>query len=194
MKQIWLIRHGQSKAQTGEDDDGRNPALSTLGERQASRLSGPLGDLAFDLALVSPLRRASRTYELSGVKATAAVFDSRVIESNWGDPEFYSPVLPVEPPDIAAPDRHDAWRIGAELRSAELIDELLSRDEEKICLFGHWGIFTRLFLVFCGMPAENWAFLAMMDNAAISLFEVDADQRRFIRYWNDRTHVLDLLE
>ncbi len=31
MKRIHLIRHGQSRSQTGEDKDGVDPELSTLG-------------------------------------------------------------------------------------------------------------------------------------------------------------------
>ena len=42
MKPIWLVRHGQSKSQTGEDNDTVNPELSSRGEQQAKRLVEPL--------------------------------------------------------------------------------------------------------------------------------------------------------
>ncbi len=47
VKQIWLVRHGQSQAQTGVSDDHLDP---------------PLSDLSLDCILISPLRRAWCTY------------------------------------------------------------------------------------------------------------------------------------
>jgi len=38
MKRIYLVRHGESRSQTGEDSDGVDPELSSLGIQQARRL------------------------------------------------------------------------------------------------------------------------------------------------------------
>ncbi len=194
MKRIWLVRHGESKAQTGETEDGRDPELSKRGRKQARRLEEPLGAIPFETILVSPLTRARQTYELAGARAGHAEFDSRLAEANWGMPDYYAGILPViTPAELAAPDRHNAWRESAETRAENLVLELMARGEQDILLFGHWGIFTRVFLAFCGMPVDDWGFQAVMDNTAISLLESDAEGRRYIRYWNDRSHVADLL-
>lgn len=193
MQQIWLVRHGESEAQTGADDDPRNPQLTERGREQARRLREALDDIAFDRILVSPLTRAWQTYELSGVDRSVAQFDSRVMESEWGDPEFYAGVLPLSPPEIAAPDRHHAYDRTAEQRAAEVMDEVIGSDSQSCLIFGHWGICGRLFMAFIQADLHNWSLLPSMDNVGLSLLEVDDADRRWVRYWNDRSHVLDLL-
>ena len=109
MKKIWLVRHGQSQSQSAEDSDEVDPELSELGRRQAGRLVKPLQNLELDLILVSPLRRAWQTYQLSGIKSRRREFDSRLIESDWGIAGWYQDILPVSTPDLAVPVRHNAW-------------------------------------------------------------------------------------
>ncbi|MBT3375285.1 MAG: histidine phosphatase family protein [Lentisphaerae bacterium] len=194
MKQIWLVRHGESMAQTGEEEDGRNPPLSERGKEQAARLRHPLGAVTFDRILVSPLIRACQTYELSEVDRTNAEFDSRVMESEWGNPEFYTPVLPLQLPETAAPDRHNAYDLTVEERAASVIEELADGNTECCLIVAHWGICGRLFMAFAGATVTDWSVLPSMDNTGISLFEIDDEGRRWVRYWNDRGHVLDLLD
>ena len=194
MKHIWLVLHAQSKSQTGEDGDGRNPELSELGKRQAQRLIEPFQDLEPDSILISPLTRAWHTYQLSQVKAPHVEFDSRLAESNWGIPDCYQAILPLHLPDIANTDRHHALLQPVEERAVALINDLLKRVEESIMLFGHWGIFAHIFQVFVGIKQGRNSIIARMDNTGISLLEVNTNGRRSIRFWNDRAHVLDLLE
>jgi broad specificity phosphatase PhoE len=194
MKHIWFIRHAESKSQVGETDDHINPELSDLGRRQAQRLVKRLGGLNSDRVLISPLRRARQTYELSGTKKVQAEFDSRLIELNWGNLQVYREILPVITPDIAEPDRYDAWLMCDSERTEWLLKDILKWDAQNILLFGHWGNFHNLLLSFFGTNASNNPVRAIMDNASISLLEVDENQNRFLRYWNDRSHVLDLLD
>lgn len=194
MKQMWLVRHGESKSQTGEDDDQCNPPLSDRGREQAIRLRDRLADLAFDRTLVSPLMRAWQTFELSGVDRASAEFDSRVMESEWGNPDFYVPVLPLTVPDSAATDRHLAYGQAVEQRATAVIEEFLEAEEVRWLVFGHWGVCGRLFAAFVGADVHDWSLLPSMDNTGISVFEVDDAGRRWVRYWNDRSHVVDLLD
>jgi broad specificity phosphatase PhoE len=194
MKHIWLIRHGESKSQFGETDDHINPELSDRGRRQAQRLVKRLAGFKPDRALISPLRRAWQTYELSGTKAIRVEFDSRLIESNWGHLQVYREIMPVITPEIAESDRHDAWFMSDSERTENLLKDILKWDVEKILLFGHWGSFHHFLLSFFGTSASNNHVRATMDNASISLLEVDDNQNRFLRYWNDHSHVLDLIE
>jgi broad specificity phosphatase PhoE len=194
MTQIWLVRHAQSKSQTGEDNDGRNPELSDLGRQQAQRLIEPLKVLEPDLVLLSPLQRAWQTYQLSQVNAPQIEFDSRLAESNWGIPDYYQPILPLQLPDIASSDRYHVLLTPVEERAVALMHDLVDHYEKRILLFGHWGIFFYLFQVFVGISVGRDSVRAKMDNTGISLFEVDDTGKRFIRFWNDRAHVRDLLE
>jgi len=193
MKRIWLVRHGQSRSQSGEDPDVLNPELSQRGREQAQRLAGPLRSLNFNTILVSPLKRAWQTYEYAQTAAGQVEFDSRLVESDWGIDRYYESILPVATPDVARADRHDAWLVGVVKRSLSLVESLLRAPEEKILLFGHWGIFNSLFHTFTGLDTCGVSILAPMDNAGISLLEIDDQHRKVIRYWNDRSHVIDLI-
>ena len=186
MKRIWLIRHGQSKSQTGEDHDTVNPELSSLGEQQAKRLVEPLKDIFFDVILISPLKRAWQTCQLSEAKSQLREFDSRVIESNWGIEGWYKKILPVNTPNIAKPDRHNAWLKGVEVRASELLEDVLNRPEGQFIMFGHWAIFNTFFHLF---TASMETIVAPMNNTGISLLEVDENQKRSIRFWNEHCHV-----
>jgi len=192
-KRIWLVRHGQSQSQTGESTDHLNPPLSILGQRQAECLVEPLQDLVLDCILVSPLHRAWHTFQLSRAQADHVAFDSRLIESDWGETHRYAPLLPVRTPEIALPDQQDAWLQPVHERARSLVQTLAASDWQTVLLFGHWGVFSRLFLAFAGLDVCTRALTATMNNTAISLLEVDEEQRRYVRYWNRCDHVMDLL-
>lgn len=194
MRTIWLVRHGQSQAQTDEDDDWRDPALSDLGKRQSARLAEPLRDAEFDRILISPMRRAMKTFELSQAKGRVVEIDTRVAESDWGHPNCYESLLPLTTPGFAQPDRHHALLESVEDRVEDLLADLLSDTEGSILMFGHWGVFSLFHRRFVGAAATAAPVTAHMDNTAISVLELDDDRRRHIRCWNDRAHVSDLLE
>ena len=194
MKKIWLVRHGQSQSQSAEDNDVVNPELSELGRQQAGWLVKPLQNFELDLILISPLRRAWQTYQLSGIQNSRCEFDSRLIESDWGIAGWYEAILPVSTPDLAKPDQHNAWLEPVEQRTTKLVADLLKTPNENMLLFGHWGIFNHIFAEFVGIDLTQNSVNAPMDNTAISLLELDDDQNHIIRYWNDRAHVADILQ
>ena len=192
MKQIWLVRHGQSRAQAQEVDDHVDSQLSDLGRRQARRLVEPLGAVRFDRVLVSPLRRAVGTFELCGAKAGQVECDSRVIETDWR-PGYYENHRPAPTPSFAAADRHDAWLTPADERIGAVVDELIDGSGECMLIVAHWGIFSRLFAYFYGFPDMAGSFRMEMANAAISVLQQNDKGGRSVLYWNERGHVLDLL-
>jgi broad specificity phosphatase PhoE len=191
MKRIWLVRHGQSKSQSGEDDDTVNPELSSLGEQQAKRLIEPLKDTFYDVIIISPLKRAWQTYELSEATSEYREFDSRAIESNWGIEGWYREILPLKTPNVARQDKYDAWLEDVEARASEFLQHLLNRPESQMLVFGHWGIFNTIFHLYTGSMKT---IMAPMNNTGISLLEVDENQNRFIRFWNEHSHVKDLID
>jgi len=194
MKKIWLVRHGQSQSQSAEDDDVLDPALSKLGRQQAMRLVKPLQTLELDLILISPLKRAWQTYQLSCIQNSRCEFDSRLIESDWGIAGWYEDILPVTTPDFAKPDQYNAWLEPVEKRTTKLVADLLNSPNENMLIFGHWGIFNHIFAEFAGIDRTKNSVSAPMDNTAISRLELDDDQNHIIRYWNDRAHVADILQ
>lgn len=194
MKKIWIVRHAESTCQAGESDDSVNPELSERGKLQACRLILKFADMKFDLALISPLARAWQTFALSEIQTRFCEFDSRLIESDWGNDEKYRASLPISTPEIAQPDRHEAWLLSDNDRISGLMEDLLAWDVENILCIGHWGSLHHLLLSFIGATILEDHFRATLDNASVSLLEIDDEGVRCLRYWNDRAHVHDLLD
>ena len=85
MKEIWLIRHGEtawtiSGAHTGTTDI----RLTERGREQAAAIRQALVGHDFELVLVSPLTRARETCELAGY-GDVAIVDPNLAEWNYGD-------------------------------------------------------------------------------------------------------------
>ena len=93
MKQNWLVGHAQSKSQSGEDNDERDPEFRDLGEQQAQCLIEPLKAIRIDRILSSPLKRAWQRYQLSQANVPEVAFDSRVAKSNRGISNYYQGIL-----------------------------------------------------------------------------------------------------
>lgn len=184
MKLITLVRHGQSRSQTGEDGDHRDPELSELGLRQALTLGDRLAGADFDLIQVSPLRRARRTFELSGLAAPRVEYNSLLVEHDWGVEGFYRPLLPYEAPALARPCGRDGWLTVGERRAELLLEELLADPGDYLLLVGHWGIFSLLLQRFLGFEGHINAKRATMANGALSRLRVEDDGRRVLECWN----------
>ena len=104
MKQIYLVRHGHCQALPADHEHRINPGLSERGRLQAQRLAQRLADIEFDRVLISPLRRAWQTWQISQVRAEQVEFDSRLVEIVPG----YEQIIPVPTCEGPAPDRHNA--------------------------------------------------------------------------------------
>lgn len=188
MRQIWLVRHAESMAQIDETVDGVNPPLSARGESQACALHERIHDITVDQVLVSPLTRAWHTFALCDYQAAPACFDTRIIESDWGIPDYYAAELFDDLPSIAAPDIHHAFGLPAATRAASLLEDIENSEYSSYMLFGHWGIFMEIFRAFTRASLAE-PVIADMVNTAVSLFEIEDDGRRRVRYWNDHAHV-----
>ena len=95
MKQLWLVRHGESTAQQAKKHDP-DPHLSKRGVEQAKRLVEPLKGIVFDQIWISPLRRVRQTVDLSRVRGAHLAFDSRLIECPFD--VNYAQLLPYATP------------------------------------------------------------------------------------------------
>jgi broad specificity phosphatase PhoE len=86
LPQLWVLRHGQTAWSAANRHTGRTDVpLTGEGEEQARGLSGRLAAVHFDVVLASPLERAFRTAELSGVPNIQ--LEPLAVEWDYGDVE-----------------------------------------------------------------------------------------------------------
>jgi broad specificity phosphatase PhoE len=191
---LWLVRHGESAAQTGEELS-IDSNLSALGRMQAARLQDVFARIRFDAVFISPLKRARQTYEASGARLAPdgfAEFDTRIAEDMQSG--GYLPILPYgELPGYAARDRHDAW----DRPTLERVDEFyrdverLSRDHCEIAVFAHAMVVSALLNRFMDAPVFRHC---SPGNASVSIIERRPDSARFdeLRLWNGQAHLAGL--
>ena len=186
-KKIYLIRHGESQAQTGGARDDINPPLSELGERQARALRKRLAGVEVDRVLLSPLNRAWNTYLLSEFKIhrNNVFFEKRFTESDWGIDGFYQHLRCDNLPDIAHQDPTDNHLLPAMQRVSSLCEELVSSDVKRYMLFGHWAIISDFFKAFFGCTQIH----TRVENTSVTLLEIDENGNRVIQYVNDQRHL-----
>ena len=84
---VYLVRHGETEwSLSGQHTGLTDLPLTAHGEEQALRLRDRLKPVSFAKVFSSPLRRATRTCELSGYGAIAEL-DRDLTEWNYGDYE-----------------------------------------------------------------------------------------------------------
>jgi probable phosphoglycerate mutase len=84
--EIWIIRHGSTEwSESGQHTSTTDVPLTAAGERQAAALRPMLAGLSPALVLCSPLLRARRTAELSGL--TDVQTEPDLVEWNYGEYE-----------------------------------------------------------------------------------------------------------
>jgi broad specificity phosphatase PhoE len=84
---VYLVRHGETEwSLSGQHTGLTDLPLTAGGEEQARQLRDRLQPISFAKVFSSPLRRATRTAELSGYGAIAEL-DRDLVEWNYGDYE-----------------------------------------------------------------------------------------------------------
>lgn len=211
VKTIWLVRHGQSKAQS-EGVPWLNPALSERGEEQARALRAVFEERTFDEVISSPLQRAAMTCELSGVRGRRMRFDSRLCEC--ASATDYVKIQPIQTPAWGEPDEAAMWSEGAFERAGSLIAWIARQGAQTagqagahmgaqtgaktFCLFAHWCILNSFLWEFLGvsdrkLPFPGCGYSAPMDNAGVSVLQMGhPEYGNCIRVWNSTAHLGEL--
>ena len=186
MKRIWLIRHGESKAQTMEQYSF-DADLSDLGVAQAEALQEALKDkkITFSEVHISPLRRARQTFEalnidknISEAKLTQCFFDIRLIEEMPA--ESYQTLLPYEKlPNYAVVINESEWLDHMSERIEKFCDNLvmnekLSGDILIVCHMGVLNHLVRKFQSYCTDKSGNGDYF-YFHNCSYSVLEITDD-------------------
>jgi probable phosphoglycerate mutase len=153
---VFVIRHGETEwSLNGRHTGTTDIPLTDHGRRLADLLRPALSRHAFELVLVSPLRRARETCERSGL-GSAAVIDADLVEWNYGNYEgLTSKQIHEEAPGWlifrdGCPGGEAPGQIGTRA------DRVIARAravEGDVALFAHGHVLRVLVARWLGLPA-----------------------------------------
>lgn len=186
MKEIWLVRHGEtawslSGAHTGSSDI----ELTERGRQKATAIGDALRGHQFELVLTSPLIRARETCRLAGFEQ-AALIDPNLVEWQYGDFEGRT--------TNEIRENYPGWSIWNDgVVNGESIDEVARRAEAVIqrsttvegdvVLFAHGHLLRILAARWLELPPRDGRLFAL-NTATISVLSYERDTR-VIQRWNN---------
>lgn len=190
---VYLARHGNTAwTHTGQHTGLTDLPLTPDGERNAVRLGERLKGMKFARVFTSPLKRASRTCELSGFGSVAET-DRDLVEWDYGRYEgMTSAQILGDRPDWqlfrdGAPGGESPEQIGA--RADRVVGRLRSVGKD-VLLFssGHFiRVLTARWLALGPGVGGGYFLLSPASLSALS-YEHNLS-RPVIRLWNDDHHV-----
>ena len=189
---IYLARHGETEWSLSGRHTGRTDIpLTPRGEANARQLGRRLEGLQFARVLTSPLSRAQKTCELSGLGAEAEI-DADLVEWNYGDYEGRRT-------DQIRQER-PGWMLFRDgCPNGESFDALTTRADgviarlraidANVLLFSHGHFLRMLAARWIGLDVRE-ARLLLLSTAALSALSYEhTRQEPAIRFWNDTRHV-----
>ena len=184
MRELWLIRHGETEwSRSGCHTGLTDIPLTAAGRESAAALGRYLEGHVFDLVLTSPLERARETCRLAGYE-TAAI-DPDLREWDYGDYEGRTTTgIQAERPEWSL------WTAG--VPNGETAAQVAARAERAIAralpvagdvaFFAHGHFLRVLAACWLGLPPEAGRFFAL-GTAAVCTLGYERETPVVIR-WN----------
>jgi broad specificity phosphatase PhoE len=191
---VYLARHGETAwSLSGQHTGLTDLPLTAVGERNGEKLKDALKRVTFTKVFSSPLRRAWRTCELAGFRASVEVLNE-LVEWDYGEYEGRrSEEIHTKRPDWqlfrdGCPGGESPEQVAAR---ADRVVDLVRSVSGNVLLFSS-GHFLR-------MLAARWAAIdtvgaqsLMLSTASLSVMGYEGSiSRPAIRLWNDTHHLLE---
>lgn len=200
MKNIFLIRHGQSEYNAKKIIQGHiDTALTPLGFVQARLAGEALKKHNIQKIISSDLRRAYQTATVIGdVLDLPVEVDERIREMHFGEWEgrTYEHIYAnnfedfknwlKSPVACPLPSQEDINEFTDRLNS--FLNYILNLQEKNIAVVGHGGSIQGIICLACNIGIENiWGL--MHNNTGISLIKLNERHCGEIKFLNDSEHI-----
>jgi probable phosphoglycerate mutase len=185
MRELWLIRHGETEwSLSGAHTGSTDIPLTDAGRANAAAIGRHLAGRRFALVLVSPLMRARETCRLAGQDGAARI-EPNLVEWDYGDYEGRTTA------QIQAD--HPSWSLWTDgVPHGETVDEVAVRADAVIAravavdgdvaLFAHGHILRILAARWLALSPENGRLFAL-GTGSVSTLGYER-QTRVITRWN----------
>jgi probable phosphoglycerate mutase len=181
-RRVVLVRHGQTEwSQSGRHTSTTEVELTDEGRRQAVGLRGALDAWGFDVALVSPRRRARETLDLLSRPEPVSVVDD-LAEWHYGHDEgrTTAEIRETRPGWTVWGDGPDGGESIAQV--AARVRRVLRRAEGDVLLVAHGHVLRVLAACWLGLEPADGRLLAL-DPATLSILGHEREQP-VLTTWN----------
>jgi len=186
MRELWLVRHGETEWSLSGAHTGRTDIpLTAAGREKAAAVGRYLAGRKFAGVLVSPLVRARETCRLAGYEN--AQIDADLSEWDYGDYEGRTTSqIQAERPgwtlwSDGVPNGETAAQVAARADSV-IARALAIEGENDVILFAHGHILRVLAARWLGLPPQDGRLFAL-GTAAVSTLGYERETRVITR-WN----------
>jgi len=191
---VYLARHGETAwSLSGQHTGLTDLPLTAVGERNAEKLKDALKRVTFTKVFSSPLRRAWRTCELAGFRASVEVLHE-LVEWDYGEYEGRrSDEILAERPGWqlfrdGCPGGESPEQVAAR---ADRVVELVRSVPGNVLLFSSGHFLRMLAARWTGIDTIGAQSL-MLNTASLSVLGYEGSiSRPAIRLWNDTHHLLE---
>jgi len=186
MRELWLVRHGETEWSLSGAHTGRTDIpLTAAGREKAAAVGRYLAGRKFAGVLVSPLVRARETCRLAGYEN--AQIDADLSEWDYGNYEGRTTSqIQAERPgwtlwSDGVPNGETAAQVAARADSV-IARALAIEGENDVILFAHGHILRVLAARWLGLPPQDGRLFAL-GTAAVSTLGYERETRVITR-WN----------
>jgi broad specificity phosphatase PhoE len=214
MKNVYLVRHGESETNAGDMRYGQSARLTARGHQQAKFLAQRCARLPVEIIISSGFPRADETAEYI-VHTVGKPFEQSALFAERRPPTANLGQSKSEPDYIAyeagfwSNFGEPSWRHrdaenfeDLNARAKQALAYLASRPEQNILVVGH-GFFTKILAakaIFGEKLTGSECLMVMqtfrLANTGLSVFEYDPEHARGwmwrIAIWNDQAHLADV--
>jgi len=190
---VYLARHGETVwSLSGQHTGLTDLPLTPVGEANARKLGDALKGLSFAKVFSSPLRRAWRTCELAGFRASAEIIHD-LVEWDYGEYEgLKSMEILASRPDWqlfrdGCPGGESPEQVAAR---ADRVVDLVRSVSGNVLVFSSGHFLRMLAARWTGIDTLGARSL-MLSTASLSVLGYEGSlERPAIRLWNDTHHLL----
>jgi broad specificity phosphatase PhoE len=182
---VFCIRHGETAwSLSGQHTGVTDIPLTDNGRKLAERLRPALENEVFDVVLVSPLKRARETADLSGL-GDQAVVEPDLVEWNYGDYEGLTPaqIHQKRPGWMIFRDGAPGGETPAEIGAR--VDQVIARVrgvEGNVALVAHGHVLRVLAARWIGLPPGGGQHF-LLDTGTLCVLSQYRDAPA-VRVWN----------
>lgn len=203
MKKLFLVRHGETKANISKIIEGHLPGeLSDTGWNQIKALGERLRSETIDVIVSSDLHRVKCTTESISQYHTCPIhFRTELRERYYGgfegrsSQEFWDALsLSGLTYEEFAPEGGESYRDLLQ-RAANVIKALMQEFPQKTVLVSaHAGINRAFLMYLLKLPQEAWNTHTLQSNACLNVFDFDDSGNVAQHIVNDTSHLQALTE